>query len=165
MNSNKIIAVLFFFFILLGAAVGPATISALSKSDSDTAASKNIHFYKYPGGLGADGYDVISYFNDSKAVKGNEIYEEEWGGVLWRFISHKNRKQFFQDPQRYIPQYGGHCAYGVAQGYLVRGDPMAWSIRDDKLYLNYSQGIRTAWLANAQEFIRRSELSWPKLNR
>ena len=149
---------------LLAAAVGAATIGAFSNADSDTAATANIKFYQHPGGLGAGGYDVVAYFEEAKAVQGGEA-EADWGGLTWKFASEKNRDAFLEKPSSYLPQYGGHCAYGVAQGYLVRGDPKAWSIRDGKLYLNYSFGIRTAWLANADGLVDAAQKEWPKLNR
>jgi hypothetical protein len=32
---------------------------------------------------------------------------------------------FKADPAKYEPQYGGYCAYGVAQGYKPDTDPTA----------------------------------------
>lgn len=140
------------------------TISAMSKDGEDTTAGSQIKFYAYPDGAGAGGYDVVSYFS-AAAQKGNVAHRAEWGGEVWHFVSAENRDKFLQNPQRYIPQYGGHCAYGVAQGYLVRGDPQAWSVRDDKLYLNYSANIRVAWLAAADDFITTATSQWSQLNR
>ena len=158
-------SVLFLSAMIFLVGVGAATVGEMSGANADTAETPNIRFYPYDNGYAAGGYDVIAYFDQSEAVKGEMIHEEEWGGQKWLFSSDDNRARFAAEPLKYMPQYGGHCAYGVAQGYLVRGEPLAWSIRDDKLYLNYSRNIRTAWLADAEAFIRRSEKSWPTLNR
>lgn len=146
------------------AGIGLLTVNAVSTGENDTASANKIKFFQFPGGVGAGGYDVVSYFSESRAQKGLPKYETKWGGLIWRFASPENQKLFVAAPAKYIPQYGGHCAYGVAQGYLVRGDPAAWSVRNGKLYLNYNANIRTAWLANADNFVRRSEKHWPKLN-
>lgn len=148
------------------AALAVLTIGvALSGDEGEGAASRSIKFFEYKSGVAADGYDVVAYFNEARAKKGIVAHKTEWGGAVWHFSSAKNLKTFLKDPSRYIPEYGGHCAYGVAQGYLVRGDPLAWSIRSDKLYLNYSRGVRTAWLAAAADFIADAAKEWPKLNR
>ena len=92
---------------------------------------------------------------------------DEWGarfaGQEWRFASEENRDLFVASPQRFVPVYGGHCAFGVAQGYLVRGDPNAWSVFEGRLYLNYSKSVRRTWLADVPGFLVRSEENWPGL--
>ena len=141
------------------------TVNAVSNANNNTAAANHIKFYQFANGIGANGYDVVAYFTDAKAAKGNAQYHATWGGMPWRFSSAANRDLFLKTPLRYIPQYGGHCAYGVSQGYLVAGDPLAWSVRNNKLYLNYNANIRTAWLAAAQQFILNAAPQWKKLNR
>lgn len=144
---------------------------ALSASEATAAesaadsATVQIKFYQYTNGLGAEGYDVVAYFEEDAAVPGAPAYQENFGGMKWQFASAKNRDKFLANPEKYLPRYGGHCAYGVASGYLVRGDPQAWSIRNGVLYLNYSKSIRRAWQANDKKFIARSEKNWPGLNR
>lgn len=147
------------------AGVCALTISAMSGAGEDTAAGKAIKFYEYAGGIGAGGYDVVAYFSESAAQKGSAAHRAEWGGEEWHFVSSENREKFLRDPLRYIPQYGGHCAYGVANGYLVRGDPLAWSVREGRLYLNYSANIRLAWTADADGFIAAAAPNWKELNR
>ena len=145
--------------------IGVLTFNAVSNTDDNTAANNTIKFFQYSSGFGANGYDTVAYFNDSQAVEGKDAYQTEWGGVKWRFASADHLDQFLKKPERYIPQYGGHCAYGVSQSYLVRGDPQAWSVHNNKLYLNYSQNIRTAWLASADSFITNAANNWTALNR
>ena len=86
-------------------------------------------------------------------------------GKTWRFSSSANRDAFAADPARYAPHYGGHCAYGVAQGYLVFGDPKAWSVHDGVLYFNYNIPTRDRWLSRRGQYIAESERAWPKLAR
>ena len=49
---------------------------------------------------------------------------------------------FAANPEKYAPQYGGYCAKGIADNRLVTIDPKAWTIVDDKLYLNYSRSVK-----------------------
>lgn len=162
MRSQNIAAL---FTAVLLAVVGALTISAFSNAEQETAATNNIKFFQYPDNLGAGGYDVVAYFSGAHAAKGTAQYATEWGGQTWRFVSAENRETFLAQPARYIPQYGGHCAFGLAQGYLVRGDPQAWTVHNGKLFLNYNNNVRTAWLADADTFIGKSESAWPQFNR
>jgi YHS domain-containing protein len=118
-----------------------------------------------PDGVGASGYDVVAYFSEQRAAAGQKEFEAEYGGVLWRFASAENRDAFAAAPDKYLPQYGGHCAYGAAQGYLVKSEPTAWSIADGKLYLNYNIRIRERWLADRERYIQTANAKWPALSK
>lgn len=158
MTQNKIFAFLLMSIALIGGLVF-FTVNALSDVDPDEV--NNIRFYQYKSGVGADGYDVVAYFEESRAVAGKQVFETNLGGMPWHFTSLENRQKFLVDPLRYLPRYGGHCAYAVAQGYLAYGDPKAWSIHDESLYFNYNKNIRNSWLANAEAFIKSSKENWP----
>ena len=164
-NIQAVLALLAALAVIL-AVVAFALTASGAKSDSDeaTAASSNIKFFAYKNNLAISGYDVVSYFANAAAEKGLPEYTTKWGGQTWHFVTAEHRDMFLKDPLRYIPQYGGHCAYGVAQGYLVRSEPKAWSIKNNKLYLNYSSNVRTIWLAAADDLLKQSKVHWKKLN-
>ncbi len=115
-------------------------------------------------GLAIGGYDPVAYFKQNKPVKGNKQHTYIWQGEKWYFSSSANLAQFKKNPLAYYPQYGGHCAYGVAEDYLVRGDGRAWTILDGKLYLNYNLAIRKRWLRDTAGYLKKSEKNWPDLN-
>ena len=95
-------------------------------------------FSYQPNGIAIRGYDTVAYFTQGKPVEGTEKFSTEWEGATWRFSSQENLELFTTDPEKYAPQYGGYCAYGVAQDSLVKIEPDQWTIYDDKLYLNYN---------------------------
>ncbi len=161
---NRRFPIFLFILVLLTSGIGALFINAVGGSGNAGDLPSKVKFYNYSNGLGVEGYDLVSYFEEQKAIQGKATFTAKFGGKNWQFSSVKNMDKFTKNPAKYLPQYGGHCAYGVAQGYLVRGDPTAWSIRKGKLYLNYSKGIRSAWLSDAAGFIRRSENHWPQLN-
>ena len=66
-------------------------------------------------------------------------------GITYRFASEANRAVFLGEPARYLPQYGGYCAWAVANGYTAHGDPEQWTVHDGRLYLNYSRAVRWRW--------------------
>jgi YHS domain-containing protein len=112
-------------------------------------------------GLGLSGYDAVAYFTESKAVKGSSRFEQEWGGVRWRFASAANREAFAGSPEKYAPQYGGYCAYAVSRNYTAPTDPEAWKVVDGKLYLNYDKTVRDLWEKELPEAIRAADRNWP----
>ena len=112
---------------------------------------------------GAGGYDTVAYFEEGKPVKGSSRFATEHLGATWRFSSEENLKQFLANPERYVPAYGGYCAWAVSQGYLAKGDPQHWSIRDGRLFLNYNRAVQTSWLENPDELIVKGDANWPTL--
>src|SRR5271165_7034115 len=81
------------------------------------------------------GYDPVAYFKENKAVKGDKKFSFSWNAADWYFSNQKNLELFKTDPEMYAPQYGGYCAYGLADGHKAPTDPQAWTITDGKLYL------------------------------
>lgn len=117
-------------------------------------------------GLGAKGYDAVSYFTDGKAVVGSEEHTFDFGGVSWRFASAEHRDLFARNPAKYAPQYGGFCAWGVAQGKLFDVDPVSgWTVHDGKLYLNFNAALNDTFRGDPAGFIAKADANWPKLDR
>jgi YHS domain-containing protein len=115
------------------------------------------------GGVAIEGTDPVAYFAEGKAGEGSSDFEHEWMGATWRFVSAENRDRFAADPEKYAPQYGGYCAWAVSQGYTAKIDPEAWSIVDDKLYLNYSKDVQKQWSADVSGNITKGDANWPKI--
>jgi YHS domain-containing protein len=117
-------------------------------------------------GLGAEGYDPVAYFTDRRAVHGKSEFEAVYGGVTWRFATADHRDLFEADPAKYAPQYGGFCAWGVAQGKLFDVDPVdGWRIVDGKLYMNFNKDILDLWQQDLDGNLSKAEANWPTLNR
>lgn len=94
--------------------------------------------YNTSGGYIADGYDVVSYFGQ-KAEKGSKKYQTTFDGVKYKFASKTHLDTFKKNPEMYVPQYGGWCAYALgANDKKVDINPKTFEIRDGKLYLFYN---------------------------
>ncbi|MFC3852082.1 YHS domain-containing (seleno)protein [Salinispirillum marinum] len=109
------------------------------------------------------GYDTVAYFTENQAVKGDPNIASEWNGATWLFSTPEHQALFDANPEAYAPQYGGYCAYAMADGNAVRVDPKAFSIVDGKLYLNFSQSVQTRWENNQSSFITAADQHWPAL--
>jgi YHS domain-containing protein len=104
-----------------------------------------------------NGYDTVAYFTVGKPVKGLDNLATQWMGAQWKFSSQANLDLFKGNPDKYAPQYGGYCAYGVTQGYLVKVEPDQFTIRDGKLYLNYDAEVQSKWAKDPVGYIRSAD--------
>lgn len=109
------------------------------------------------------GHDPVAYFTEGKPVPGDPEIRHEWNGATWLFASAANRDRFAAEPARYAPQFGGFCAYGLSRGYKVGTDPAAFTIHNDKLYLNYSLPVRATWLQDTDAYVKKGEDNWKTL--
>lgn len=141
---KKIILLSFLFIIVIGAAA--------QKSPVFTGSGKAIH-----------GYDPVAYFTKSKPVLGNEKFVYSWKGAKWYFESASHLEAFTRNPERYSPQFGGYCAYGMANGYKAPTEKDAWTIVNGKLYLNYNKEVQKMWNENQAAFIEKANKNWPSV--
>jgi YHS domain-containing protein len=111
-------------------------------------------------GVAVHGYDPVAYFVMSKPVKGLPEFSATWNGATYWFASASHRDTFQADPARFEPQYGGYCAYGVAQGAKPDIDPHAFAVVDGKLYLNLSPGVQKRWQADTPGHIQKANQNW-----
>lgn len=111
------------------------------------------------------GHDPVAYFTEGKPVKGDEAFTTEYMGAEFRFASAANRDAFLADPHAYAPQYGGYCAWAMADGKHAKGDARHWRIVDGKLYLNYNKSIQKKWDADIPGFIERADTEWSDIDK
>ncbi|MCV9938864.1 tat pathway signal sequence domain protein [Boseaceae bacterium BT-24-1] len=116
-------------------------------------------------GVAIRGYDPVAYFRQGGPQLGKPEFSVSHGGATWRFANAENKAAFEAQPARYLPAYGGFCAYGTSRGYLVKIEPEAWSIVDGRLYLNYDLGVRETWAGKPKTYIARADSNWPRLGK
>ncbi|MGB5820963.1 MAG: YHS domain-containing (seleno)protein [Saonia sp.] len=121
-------------------------------------------------GYAIGGYDPVAYFEIGEATKGKEEINYEWKGANWLFSSRKHYELFKANPEKYAPQYGGWCSYGMSghgsDGYGAQSRPNdSWSIVDEKLYLNWSPGVKQAFLKEKDKYISDADREWQKVRK
>jgi YHS domain-containing protein len=114
-------------------------------------------------GVAIGGADPVSYFVEGAPLSGKPDYEYDWQGIPWYFANGANRDVFMRSPETYAPQFGGHGALSMAQGYLSDGNPQIFAIVAQRLYLFYSVENRTAFLASPAAAIDNARRNWRKL--
>jgi hypothetical protein len=115
------------------------------------------------GGVAIRGYDPVAYFTDGKPVEGSRDFTFDWQGAKWRFKDSSNLKLFRAQPEKYAPQFGGYCAYGVSENHKSPTEPEAFTIVNEKLYLNYSLKVKQIWSQNREVRIQKAETNWTGL--
>jgi YHS domain-containing protein len=141
--------------ILSGSGAGAILLS--------TQASAQVDVNVDSGGLALKGYDPVAYFTRSAPTQGSPAIVATHDGATYRFATQEHRRLFQASPAKYVPIYGGFCAYGVAQGYKVKIEPEAWRVVDGRLYLNYDLSIREKWAMDIPGYVRAADGHWPGL--
>ncbi|MEO1199917.1 MAG: YHS domain-containing (seleno)protein [Pseudomonadota bacterium] len=130
--------------------------------------------YVDSSGFAISGFDVVAYWDKEQApvgeaqplaTPGDRSITVEYNGATWAFATTENRDRFLADPERYVPQFDGHCAYGVGvqQGGKVPGNPHLWRIVDDRLYLNITENVVGFWEENIPGWIASADDNWNRI--
>lgn len=106
------------------------------------------------------GYDPVAYFKAGKPIKGIKDFSFVWNEATWYFSSKENLDAFKSSPEAFTPQYGGYCAFGTSRGYKAPTQPQAWTVFNNKLYLNYNEAVLKTWIKNKEEFIVTADENW-----
>ena len=155
-------------FLLSVSSLALADNNEINESMHDAVeipASVNIYSHFFRDAL--KGADVVAYHSlqsGDKAVKGSPDITYEWAYVTWRFASEENRELFAADPEKYIPAYGGHCAYAMSRGFEAPPRPDSWTIIDGRLYLNNNQKSFEIWERDTEGNIDKADLNWVEIN-
>lgn len=112
-------------------------------------------------GLAIRGIDPVAYFQVGAPTPGNSSHTVEWMGAVWQFSSEANKTLFEENPEAYAPKYGGYCAYAVSKGATATTAPEAWTVFENRLYLNYSTNVREIWNKDIPENVRKADENWP----
>lgn len=108
------------------------------------------------------GFDTVSYFSGTPVV-GSAEFSTSYKGASFQFANQENLGTFLLNPEKYAPQYGGHCAWGAAQEAAYPGDPEIYAVVDGKLYLNYNAEVQEGWNKDQAGFISTADAAWPGL--
>lgn len=145
---NKLIQV--FACVLLLAACGKSYITPETTTNA-------------PSGVGIKGYDPVAYYEVAKPIKGNAQEKTEFSGVTYHFASADHRKAFEANPEKYLPAYGGYCAYAMALGNVVDINPKNWAVVNGQLYLNANGFAQSLWNLDRKGNIRDANKNWAVL--
>ena len=132
---------------------------------SQDKASQNIDDSK----IALQGYSPVSYLELEIAQKGVKEHKSTYEGLAYYFTNEEQKKSFEANPKKYLPEYGGYCAFGVSVGAKFRVDPNKFVVKDGKYYLflyNLEVDAQQLWLAgNHKELVSKANSNWKKLSK
>ena len=137
----------------------PSLVIASSLLLLSFASSADHELFTSKQGVVIYGFDPVAYFTESKAIEGSKDISVELMGGTWRFASEGNRELFLSDPGSYIPQYGGHCAWGIKNDGHIYPEPKSWRIVEGKLYLYANHAAQSRWDIH-QSFVGNANRKW-----
>lgn len=111
-------------------------------------------------GVAIRGYDPVAYLDMEDALRGKFEHQLETEDGIWMFYSEQNLEKFKDQPARYIPQFGGFDAQGMARGFKRVSDPTLWIKLDGKIYLHYSIREQNRWALDVRGNIAEGERNW-----
>ena len=150
-NSIKILAVL---FVLLGS-------TSLYAQDKKANNIDNSN-------IALQGYSPVSYLDLGLAQRGNKAYKSTHEKIDYYFTSAEQKAKFDRNPSKYLPQYGGYCAFGTYAGAKFRVDPNKFIVKDGKYFLflnNVELDAKGLWLneKNHKKLVAKANQNWSKL--
>jgi len=113
--------------------------------------------------IAVGGYDTVAFFTDHKPVNGDPGITATYQGATYIFASKEHKDLFESAPEKYAPQCGGFCAFGVSVGALFPVDIGTWQIRNDKLYLNLNKNILKKFNADFDANVGKASKNWPTI--
>lgn len=128
--------------------------SSLTLAGVDTGTDEN--------GVMLAGHDPVAYFTDGKPVKGKPEFTAVHGDAIYRFASVEHRDMFNGNPEKYVPAYGGHCAYGMTFGAKFLVDGESFYIMHDRLFVNKNVEVGEEWEKDIVTHVSEAETQWPK---
>jgi YHS domain-containing protein len=112
---------------------------------------------------GISGYDPVGYFTEGKPMRGSGYHVANHEGVTYAFATKENKEMFEATPDKFVPAYGGYCAYGAAVGKKFVADPEVWKVVDGTLYLNLDKGIQGKWNKDIPGYIKKADANWKEI--
>lgn len=135
-----------FFLVLLVGALSPLMASAEMEHTPE---------------LG--GYCPVAYFKADKPLMGSAEFASEYNGKTYYLVNAGAKELFDANPEKFLPEYDGYCAYGMTKGKKFPVDPTVYSVVDGKLYLNKNADVGKLWVKDTQNYIKTADMKWAEL--
>ena len=140
------------------------TLASPLAQAADHSCAKSVVSHDSASGIALEGHDLVAFFTDSKATKGDPQIRATHDGATYLFASKAHKDTFLKSPEKYLPEYGGYCAVGASLGVLLPVDISTWKIHEGKLYLNFSANIAGMFAKDIEGTLKKADANWPKLS-
>ena len=111
------------------------------------------------------GYCPASYQLSGQAVKGDVKFKQTIRTEVYHLASAEAKAALLKEPDKYIPQYAGLCAEGVAKGKRYVADPTVFAVVDRRTYLFFDAAAKKNFEESPAEIIKKADAAWPELKK
>lgn len=115
-------------------------------------------------GVALRGGDAVALATGLAVTPGDAAFTYEHDGVAYYFASEATMNRFAADPDRYRPEYGGFCAFGVAIGMKLDADPHFADIVDGKLYVFLNAVAFEKYQDDKAGTLAKAAENWPAMH-
>ena len=143
-----------------------------SASEPDTCAMSRayLHSYSLPSsGVALEGYCPVAYFAVNKPVRGKPEFASTYNDVTYYLVSADAKKAFDRNPKKYIPAFGGWCAFGMSIQDKFPVDPTNFKIVKGRLMVflkNRNVDALDLWNhGNDEQLIAKADAHWKKVSK
>ncbi len=109
-----------------------------------------------------EGYSPVSYFTKNLAEKGNQQFMVEYKSKSYYLTTARQAEIFKQDPEKYVPLFGGFCPYSLTLGRQVAIDPTNFKIVGGVLLLFHKSeemdGLKRWNKESNHQYLREQEM-------
>ncbi len=148
---QSIVYSLFAFFLIASSALAQGNNGKLNADDSKIA---------------LQGYSPVSYVDLNLAQRGLKNFKSEHGGLNYYFTTADQKAKFEANPAKYLPEFGGWCATGIALNAKFRTDPNKFLVRNGKLYLflnDLEVDALQVWQGDEKNMTAKAYDNWKKM--
>lgn len=142
-------------FALAGGVVTPPAANAQEK------ASFLYPINRTDERVAIDGYDLVAYFKEKKAMKGDPQHAVKYGDTIYYFANEAHQNAFLKHPTKYMPRFGGFCPVRMSEGKAVQGDPTEFVVRDGNLYLCADDAAHETFSGDPKAIVHQAEQNAP----
>ena len=132
------------------------------KTPAEPAATASAAINLDAEGRALAGFDPVAY-HAGEALEGKAEHTFDWSGGTWQFASAENKAKFEAEPDKYAPQNGGYCTFGVVVGKKFDGDPKVWHLSGDKLYVFLNDEVKGKFLQDETGNLDKVATNWPAI--
>ena len=130
-----------------------------------------MRFLRTKENVAINGYDAVSYFSNYAAERGSKAHSADYKGSTFYFTSAAHKKEFLTNPQKYVPAYGGYCAFAMGmKNAKVPSNPTTFKVYNGKLYLffnDYYEGTPfntiVPWNSDETNMVKKANANWAKM--
>jgi YHS domain-containing protein len=119
--------------------------------------------------IALQGYSPVSYLDLGIAQKGLKEFKAAYDGLNYYFTSKDQKSKFEANTAKYLPQYGGYCAFGVSVGAKFRTDANKFVVKDGKYFLflnDLEVDAQQLWLDGSHDkLVAKADGNWAKLSK